>query len=175
MQQASKSSVATLVLGIAAASLVLWYMNDRPRGADRLPDFSLPSLKDTERVVSPQTLLERPALVNFWASWCLACRTEHTLLLELAETKQIPLYGVNFLDKRGDAIRWLDYYGDPYIVSAHDIEGSLGHAMGAEALPVTYLVGIDGEILYTHIGPLSRTLLEQSIMPKIIQSERAQE
>ena len=95
--------------------------------------------------------------------------------MELAETKQIPLYGVNFLDKRGDAIRWLDYYGDPYIVSAHDIEGSLGHAMGAEALPVTYLVGIDGEILYTHIGPLSRTLLEQSIMPKIIQSERAQE
>lgn len=171
----NKLSVFTLLLGTAVALLFLRYMTGEPQGVARLPDFSLQELSDPGREVDAEAMSGRLALVNFWASWCLACRTEHALLMELAADEQIPLYGINFIDNREDAIRWLDYYGDPYIISAHDVEGTLGHAMGTEALPATYLIGSDGKILFTYIGPLSRNILQQSIIPKTNQSEQSRE
>jgi len=105
--------------------------------------------------------------VNVWASWCLACRTEHPLLMELEASGRIAVYGVNYLDKREDAIRWLDYFGNPFELSAYDREGELGGQLGVEVVPVTFLIGRDGRILFGKIGPLDARTMQEDIWPRL--------
>jgi len=137
----------------------------------RLPDFELETVADAGQRATAATFSRRPALVNVWASWCLACRTEHALLMELAESDRIALYGVNYLDGRNDAIRWLDYFGDPYDLSVHDSNGSLGRALGVDVVPGTYLIGPDGQILYGHVGPLDARVLDEEIWSRVAGTE----
>ena len=138
-----------------------------PAGRSDLPAFELATVADSRRLVTAASLVERPALVNVWASWCLACRDEHQLLMELAKSGQVALYGVNHLDTREDAQRWLDYFGDPFVLSVFDAEGGLGKRMGVDVLPQTFLLGADGRIVHSHIGPLSDQVLERDFWPRI--------
>ena len=103
-------------------------------------------------------------VVNFWASWCVACREEHPLLLRM-DDQGLPVYGVNHRDDRDDAKRWLDFYGDPYRYSLYDGDGALGEALGIEALPVTLVVGSDGKVVFTHLGPLDQGIIDAEILP----------
>ena len=87
--------------------------------------------------------------------------------MELAESGHIALYGVNYLDNREDAIRWLDYFGNPFELSAYDWEGELGGQLGVEVVPVTFLIGRDGRILFGKIGPLDARTMEEEIRPRL--------
>lgn len=165
-----KCKLALLCAVVTAASLM--YIADRfgAGAADhrgRIPDFELETVADAGRSVTAASFSSRPALVNVWASWCLACRTEHPLLMELAESGRIALYGVNYLDDRDDAIRWLDYFGDPFELSVYDQDGRLGGALGVDFVPGTYLIGKEGRILYRHVGPLDAQVMEQQIWPRV--------
>jgi len=121
------------------------------------------------------SFVKLPALVNVWASWCIACRDEHPLLIELAKSGRIALYGVNYLDVREDANRWLDYFGDPYELSVFDQDGSLGGVLGVEVVPATYLLGPDGRILYGHVGPLDAEVLRREIWPRLAEMGASEE
>ena len=142
-----------------------------PGGSGELPDFEMETVADSKQLVSAASLAERPALINVWASWCLACREEHALLMQLAKSGQFGLYGVNYLDTREDAIRWLDYFGNPFSWSVYDVEGSLGKRMGVDAVPQTFLLGADGRIVYRHVGPLNSQVLQQDFLPRIQATE----
>ena len=120
-----------LMSGVVAVTLVSIYVAGRfGAGAaayrSEMPNFELETVSSAAETATAASFARRPALVNVWASWCLACRTEHALLMDLAESQRIAVYGVNYLDDKDDAIRWLNYYGDPYELSVHDMSGTLG-------------------------------------------------
>ena len=110
-------------------------------------------------------------MLNVWASWCVACRAEHPVLLELAKKNVVTLYGLNYKDNREDALRWLDYYGNPYVESALDLDGKVGIDFGVYGVPETFIVDKKGIIRYKQIGPITDDILEDTILPIISKLE----
>jgi cytochrome c biogenesis protein CcmG/thiol:disulfide interchange protein DsbE len=133
----------------------------------RWPVTELPVLGSDDAVLSTARFAEDPAVINFWASWCVACRTEHSLLEKLSGTEGVPVFGVNHLDQRDDALRWLGYYGDPFDDSVYDADGRIGRQLGIKALPVSLVVDAAGVIHYRHPGPLDSATVETIILPLV--------
>ena len=134
-----------------------------------MPVFSLPQLKESDKTLSSTDFLSEVSLLNVWASWCVACRSEHPVLLDLSRTGVINIYGLNYKDKREEALRWLDYYGDPYTKNVHDLDGKLGIDFGVYGVPETYIIDQKGIIRYKHIGPITEEILKNKLLPIIKQ------
>ncbi len=132
-----------------------------------LPAFSLPSVADPKRTVSTESLRGRTYLLNVWASWCVACREEHPLLVELSRRKAAVLIGLNYKDQRQDALAWLAALGDPYEVSASDLDGRIGIELGVYGVPETFVIDKAGVIRFKHIGPLTPEIFEQKLLPML--------
>ena len=115
-----------------------------------LPEFQLRSLGE-DRLLSRQDVVGKAGLFNVWATWCVSCRVEHPYLQRLADMG-IPIYGINYKDEDGDALRWLEELGNPYVANIVDSEGSLGLDLGVYGAPETYLVDARGVIRYRHVG-----------------------
>ncbi len=131
------------------------------------PSFTLPSLTDPEQNVSSDDYAGQYALVNVWATWCVGCREEHDFLMELSRSQGVPIYGINWRDVRGDALKWLQALGDPYVASGFDEDGRVGIDWGVYGAPETFLVSADGVVLHKHLGPLDATTWERDFVPKI--------
>ncbi len=129
------------------------------------PAFALPELHVSDRVMSPEGLRGRVWLLNVWASWCSSCRVEHPVLMDLARSNRIPVYGLNYKDGRDAALQWLRRHGDPYVASAFDADGRVGIDYGVYGAPETFLVDAQGVIRYKHIGPLTPEVIEGKLMP----------
>src|SRR5688572_14469865 len=84
------------------------------------PPFELPILAAPDRTFAPKERLGSVWLLNVWASWCVSCRDEHPVLVELAKSGAVPIYGLNYKDRREDALRWLTVFQDPYRLSVMD-------------------------------------------------------
>jgi cytochrome c biogenesis protein CcmG/thiol:disulfide interchange protein DsbE len=138
-----------------------------------VPEFSLPALRNGETSVSSSHLRNRPRLLNVWASWCVACRVEHPLLLSLAKTGQVDIVGLNYKDERADALAWLARHGDPYAQIVYDVEGRLGLDLGVYGVPETFIIDKNGIIRHKQVGPLNDDTLNQVILPML--SELASE
>jgi cytochrome c biogenesis protein CcmG/thiol:disulfide interchange protein DsbE len=136
------------------------------------PAFQLPQLHEPTKTFSAQEMKGKVWLLNVWASWCISCREEHPVLLELARAGAVPIYGLNYKDKREDAIDWLDDLGNPYLLSAADIDGRVGIDYGVYGAPETYLIDRDGVIRYKHIGPLTPDVLQGKILPLVKDLEK---
>lgn len=136
-----------------------------------VPNFSLPEVKAPDKTFSSSNLRGKVSLFNVWASWCVSCREEHPVLVALSRTGSVAIYGLNYKDRREDAIRWLDQLGDPYLASAHDLEGKVGIDFGVYGVPETFVVDRNGIIRYKHIGPIDQKALEQKIMPLVRELE----
>lgn len=132
-----------------------------------IPVFSLFQVKDHNRTLGSTDLKGDVSLLNVWASWCVACREEHPVLLDLAKQGVVDIYGLNYKDTREDAVRWLDYFGDPYVASAHDLEGKVGIDFGVYGVPETFVIDSEGIIRYKHIGPVTEKDLDEKILPLI--------
>jgi len=132
-----------------------------------MPAFSLAQLKDKDKTLSSADFLNEVSLFNVWASWCVACRVEHPVLLNLARTSVINIYGLNYKDNREEALRWLNNFGDPYTKSAHDLDGKVGIDFGVYGVPETFIVDHKGIIRYKHIGPITEDILQNKLMPII--------
>lgn len=105
----------------------------------------------------------RPTLVNVWASWCVACRQEHPVMVEAALTYagRIDFIGLNYKDSKEDGKQWLERFGDPYQWSLFDAEGRAGLELGVYGVPETFFVSPAGLIVHKQVGPLdARTLAE---------------
>lgn len=117
--------------------------------------------------IDPDSLKGEVRLVNFFASWCGPCRVEHPLLMRIAETKIVPLYGVNYKDTPAAAVEWLAELGDPYERIGRDGDGRAAIEWGLYGVPETYVVDRDGRIQYRHVGPISPRAFEEKIMPVV--------
>ena len=131
------------------------------------PEFSLPTLEDPARTFSNEDLRGQVSLVNIWATWCGGCRTEHGFLMELARSNTIPIYAIDWRDKRPAALKWLEQLGNPYVMSGFDEDGRVGIDWGVYGAPETFLINADGNVVYRFTGPLSRMAWEQEFEPRI--------
>ncbi len=132
------------------------------------PEFELPSLKDPARTVGSADYACQMALVNVCATWCVGCRQEHDYLLKLESETDIPIYGLNWRDHRGDALAWLRQLGDPYVASAFDEDARVGIDWGVYGAPETFLISPDGIVLYKHISPLTEEVWVSEFQPRIL-------
>ncbi len=105
-------------------------------------------------------------LVNVFASWCVACRAEHPLLMEL-QRQGVVVHGLNYKDRPADAEEWLDRFGDPYSRTGADRDGRVGIDFGVYGVPETFIIGADGVIVEKIIGPISPRILEQKVLPLV--------
>ena len=131
------------------------------------PAFRLVELKDPSRSFSSEEMRGKVWLLNVWASWCVACRDEHPMLLELARRNAIPIYGLNYKDKPTDAISWLNELGDPYVLSVSDLDGRVGIDYGVYGAPETFLIDRDGVIRFKHIGPITPDVWNKKMAPLV--------
>jgi cytochrome c biogenesis protein CcmG/thiol:disulfide interchange protein DsbE len=131
------------------------------------PAFNLPRLDDPLQMISTQDLRGQVWLLNVWASWCVACRQEHPLLVELARTGAIKVYGLNYKDKREDALGLLRKSGDPYVKSVSDTEGLVGIDYGVYGVPETFVIDKQGVIRYKQIGPITAEAMRDTLLPLV--------
>ncbi len=133
------------------------------------PAFALARLDDPQVVIKRDDLLGRVWMLNVWASWCVACRQEHPLLVDFARRKTVALFGLNYKDKRSDGQRWLAQFGDPYDASIVDADGRVGIDYGVYGVPETFIIDKQGVVRFKHIGPLTPEVLRERIEPLLKQ------
>ena len=131
------------------------------------PQFKLEQLHNPGRTFSQKEMLGKVWLLNVWASWCVSCREEHPLLVDLSKRNIVPIYGLDYKDKRPDALAWLSGMGDPYVLSVMDKDGRVGIDYGVYGVPETYLIDKEGVIRYKQIGPVTPEVIESTLVPLI--------
>jgi len=132
-----------------------------------VPRFSLPPVKGRELGLSSTDLMGDVTLVNVFASWCVACRLEHPLLLQLKTDGVVPVHGLDYKDAPDDAAKWLDTNGDPYTRTGVDLNGRVGIDWGIYGVPETFVITKEGRIAYRQIGPMNAEILKGAILPLI--------
>lgn len=136
------------------------------------PVFQLSHLHEPDKIMASGDNLGKVWLLNVWASWCVACRDEHPLLVQLANAGIVPIYGLNYKDERTTAMQWLKRYGDPYTISIVDSDGKVGINYGVYGVPETYVIDKKGIIRHKQIGPVTVESLEKTIIPLIIELQK---
>ena len=136
------------------------------------PAFNLPQLKAPTKTFSAEEMRGKVWIMNVWASWCITCRDEHPLLLEYARSGAVPIYGLNYKDNREDALSWLAELGDPYVLSASDLDGRVAIDYGVYGAPETYLIDRNGTIRFKQIGPVTPDVWSKTILPLAQQLNR---
>jgi len=152
------------------------------------PTFKLAVLAEPEKTLGPEDFRGKVWLLNVWASWCVSCRQEHPVLVDLAKKRSdVILVGLNYKEVRGDgnfdmskmpageerklsflrANQWLAQHGDPYKVTVMDIDGRVDIDYGVYGVPETYVVDKAGVIRMKHTGPITPDVLEKKILPLV--------
>lgn len=132
------------------------------------PAFTLPTLGPTGTTFTQARFGEHPvSIFNVWASWCVACRQEHPLLMRLSQEIETPIYGLNYKDSRANAHTWLRRLGNPYRAIAFDQSGTTGIDWGVYGVPETYIVDNHGIIRYKQIGPITERVWRETLQPLI--------
>lgn len=129
------------------------------------PAFELPQLADPQKTFSPESMKGKVWILNVWASWCVACREEHPVLVEVGKLQIAPIIGLDYKDKRDDAMAMLARQGNPYALSAFDANGRVGIDYGVYGVPETYVIDQAGVIRFKHIGPITMELLNKKMIP----------
>jgi cytochrome c biogenesis protein CcmG/thiol:disulfide interchange protein DsbE len=129
------------------------------------PQFRVAQLHDANATFAPEDMKGKVWLLNVWASWCVSCRVEHPVLVELARQKSVPIIGLNYKDTRGDGLKWLDRLGNPYSLSVYDADGKVGIDYGVYGVPETFVIDKQGVIRYKQIGPITREAWDKTIAP----------
>ena len=125
------------------------------------PDFNLGSLSDESRLLTKQDIIKLPALINVWATWCIACRVEHPFLMKLKEESRLTIYGLNYKDNKLKALDLLERDGNPFEFSIYDFEGRLAIDLGVYGAPETFFIDENGLIRERHVGVIDERVWEE--------------
>jgi cytochrome c biogenesis protein CcmG/thiol:disulfide interchange protein DsbE len=137
------------------------------------PAFEIAQLEQPNKTFSPASMKGQVWILNVWASWCVACREEHPVLVELAKSQVAPVIGLDYKDKRKDALAMLAKQGNPYLLSAYDANGRVGIDYGVYGVPETYVIDRGGVIRFKHIGPITTPVLNEKIYPLVSELKKS--
>lgn len=129
------------------------------------PAFALPRLDGPTQTVKREDLLGKVWVMNVWASWCAPCREEHPLVVAFARERKVPVIGLNYKDRPGDARTWLERLGNPYAATLIDFDGKVGIDFGVYGVPETFVIDAQGVVRFKHVGVLTRQVISQKIEP----------
>ncbi|MCB1734252.1 MAG: DsbE family thiol:disulfide interchange protein [Gammaproteobacteria bacterium] len=135
------------------------------------PAFTLSTLQDPDKTISPADMKGQVWLLNIWATWCVTCKAEHEVLNILAQRGGLKIVGLNYKDERAAAIRWLKQEGNPYQVNAFDKDGRVGIDWGVTGTPETFIIDKKGVIRFKQIGAVGVDVARDQIIPLIKQLE----
>jgi cytochrome c biogenesis protein CcmG/thiol:disulfide interchange protein DsbE len=167
-----------LFAGLAGLFLIRLFSGDpsilpSPLVGHPAPQTALPPVEGLARDGAPLPGLD-PAqfkgavtVVNVWASWCVPCRDEAPLLMELAKDKRFRLVGINYKDEAENARRFVARFGNPFAAAGADASGRAGIEWGVYGVPETFVIGRDGKITYKLVGPISAENLDTVLKPQI--------
>jgi cytochrome c biogenesis protein CcmG/thiol:disulfide interchange protein DsbE len=167
----NKYLLIPLVLFIGLFAFLLVGLNRDPRELPSplinktAPDFQLGQLKDPAKTVTAKEMRGKVWLLNFWGTWCVACRDEHPILVKYSKTNALPIYGVDYKDDRKTALEMLEEEGNPYTVIAFDPEGRTSIDYGVYGAPESYLIDKKGVIRFKQIGPITDDVWNKKILP----------
>lgn len=131
------------------------------------PVFAAPVLDGGGQQFAAKDMLGKVWLLNTWASWCVACRQEHPLLVELAKAKILPIIGLDYKDQDADGLKWLSRYGNPYDIAVTDKDGRIGIDFGVYGVPESFLIDKTGLIRYKQIGPFTEEAIKDKLLPLV--------
>lgn len=132
------------------------------------PGFELPDLADPSRTVRFEDLQDgRWSLVNVWGTWCVECRVEHPVLLQLAQQGKVNIIGLNYKDEPQAARDWLAELGNPFDVVALDHEGRAAMDWGVYGAPETFLVSPQGIVVDKIVGVITPENWAGRLLPHI--------
>lgn len=120
-------------------------------------DFFLKNEVDSAKIFDGHNFY----ILNIWASWCLPCRNEHPILMELSKNKSIKLIGLNYRDNLNNANKFINELGNPYSQILIDENGILAVEFGAYGIPETFIIDKDKKIIKKFVGPLTKKLLKE--------------
>jgi cytochrome c biogenesis protein CcmG/thiol:disulfide interchange protein DsbE len=105
-------------------------------------------------------------VLNYWASWCLACRDEHAALSVVARAyagRGVQFFGTVYNDTPENAARWIELMGGQAYPSLLDQGARTAIEYGLYGVPETFIIAPDGRVAYKHVGPVTEELLRQRI------------
>lgn len=133
------------------------------------PEFNLPPLPGYGDALTNADLKGKVSLINIWGSWCAACTVEHPLLMEIAKSGEIPIYGIAWRDTPERSIAWLEKHGNPYTKIGQEPKSDTIINFGVTAAPESFLIDKDGIIRYKVAGIITREEWRGKIRPLIAQ------
>jgi cytochrome c biogenesis protein CcmG/thiol:disulfide interchange protein DsbE len=156
------------------------------------PEFKLFTLAKNEQQFGPKEMRGQVWMLNVWATWCVACREEHPLLVQFSKENNVPIVGLSYkevqpqdeppgsklsLEAKLDMARqrsekWLRSRGNPYVVTVLDLDGRVGIDYGVYGVPETYVIDKQGVIRYKLIGAMTPELLSEKIVPLVTQLQK---
>lgn len=151
------------------------------------PEFSLNTLDPDAPKFSPQDMRGKVWMLNVWATWCVACREEHPVLVAFSKVNQLPIVGLSYKEiqpqdepagrkfspeeklklARERSEIWLKRHGNPYTLSVLDLDGRVGIDYGVYGVPETYVIDKAGVIRYKRVGVVTPELLQSTILPLV--------
>lgn len=132
-----------------------------------VPDFKATTLMNPKASISNKDLKGKPILLNVFATWCLSCRAEHSVLMEARQSSTFKIVGLNYKDNRKKAIQWLNRLGNPFDEIIFDPTGNIAINFGVYGTPETFIIDRKGIVRYKYIGPISPDDMQTIILPII--------
>ena len=129
----------------------------------KISNFHITEINNDNQYISEEDLRKNKyTLINFFASWCAPCRSEHKYLVNLSkEKKEIKIIGINFKDKKNNAINFLKELGNPYNFVGKDSEGKISILFGIYGIPESILVDNNLTVIKKIVGPIDQIQYDQ--------------
>lgn len=167
------AAFAPLVVFLAVGAILAVGLTLNPREIPSpligkpVPEFSLPPVQGRTLGLSSVNLKGEVSLVNVFASWCVACKEEHPVFIQMKREGLVPIHGINYKDRPEDVEKWLNGMGDPYTRTGADLNGRVSIDWGVYGVPETFVIDRNGHVVYKVIGPLTPQVLRDKIFPLI--------
>tara|TARA_B100000886_G_scaffold330852_1_gene281743 strand:- start:531 stop:1055 length:525 start_codon:yes stop_codon:yes gene_type:complete len=146
--------IFTILVFFLALNIDKKYSTEKMVGKN-IDNFEIKFLNNNEVFKKIDLSNDKYYLINVWASWCLPCKKEHSILMNLQKEKNLELIGINFKDKKMNANNFLKEMGNPYDVSLRDTDGTNSITFGVYGVPESILIDKEYKILKKFIGPMN--------------------
>ncbi len=139
---------------------------------ETVPAFSITTFSGANETFSQKDLLGKVSLLNFWATWCYACRVEMPMLMKIKNEYGIPIYSIAYKDKASDVQQWLQEHGNPFVVVGNDVDGNVAIDLGIYGTPETFVISPEGKIVYRYVGVIDEEAWRDVLYPVVKQYAR---